>query len=74
MEFDLLPYALSLLTIVVMVLAGQKDKRAWLLGLANQALWLVFIWHTKSWGLLVLLAALVVVYSRNYLRWKDEDV
>lgn len=56
---------MSLVTILVMWLAGNGDKRAWVLGLCNQALWLGFIFITKSYGLLILTAALIVVYIRN---------
>jgi hypothetical protein len=68
-----LPYILSVLTIITMVWAGRKDKNAWLLGIANQALWFMFIVRTESWGLLVLMIALLWVYSKNYLRWRREE-
>jgi hypothetical protein len=70
---ETLPFILSGVTILSMWLAGRKDKRAWALGLANQTLWLVFIWQTQSWGLLVLAGALICIYSRNYLRWRKDD-
>jgi len=58
MVWQWLPFVLSGVTILAMWLAGRKDKRAWAIGLANQVLWLGFIWHTQSWGLLVLTGAL----------------
>lgn len=73
MLWQWLPFVLSGITILAMWLAGRKDKRAWAVGLANQALWLAFIWHTQSWGLLVLTGALIWIYSRNYLRWARES-
>lgn len=39
-----LPYVLSALTIWSMFLAGEKKRGAWLVGLINQLLWLVWIW------------------------------
>jgi hypothetical protein len=68
-----IPYILSVLTIITMVWAGRKDKNAWLLGIANQSLWFVFIVRTESWGLFVLMAALLWVYTKNYLRWRQEE-
>lgn len=61
---------MSLITILVMWLAGNNDKRAWLLGLANQVLWVIFIIMTGSWGLLLLTGSLVVVYIRNLRKWE----
>jgi hypothetical protein len=71
MIWDVLPFILSAVTIIAMWLAGRKDRRAWSLGLANQVLWLVFIWHTESWGLLGLTVALTWIYSQNYRRWSQ---
>lgn len=64
-----LPWLLSAITIYMTVLAGNKSKHAWLIGLGNQALWLVFILSTQTWGLLPMNLALWVVYSRNHLKW-----
>jgi hypothetical protein len=72
MLWQWLPFVLSGVTILAMWLAGKKDKRAWAIGLANQVLWLAFIVHTQSWGLLVLTGALIWIYARNYLRWARE--
>ncbi len=64
-----LPYLLSAITIYSMLLAGNKKKGAWLVGLANQFLWLVWIVLSSAWGLLPMNIALWVVYGRNYLKW-----
>lgn len=64
-----LPWLLSAITITQMVLAGNLHRRAWALGLANQALWLGWIVGTASWGFLPMNVALWVVYGRNHLRW-----
>jgi hypothetical protein len=69
---QLIPLATSVITIIGMWLAGNKDPRAWVLGLANQTLWLTFIVVFQAWGLLPLLVALVIVYSRNLRRWRRE--
>ena len=65
-----LPYLLSAITIYSMLLAGNKRKGAWLVGLVNQLLWLVWIFTTKAWGLLPMNIALWIVYTRNYIKWK----
>jgi len=64
-----LPFVLSALTIWMTLLAGNKHRSAWLVGLVNQALWLVWIVATEAWGLVPLNAALWVVYARNHFKW-----
>lgn len=64
-----LPYLLSALTIYSMLLAGNKKKGAWLVGLVNQLLWLFWIILSSAWGLLPMNIALWVVYGRNYFKW-----
>ena len=67
-----LPWLLSAITIYMTVLAGNKHRNAWLFGLVNQALWLVWIVTTGAYGLLPMNAALWVVYARNHLKWRSE--
>ena len=64
-----LPYLLSAITIYSMLLAGNKRKGAWAVGLVNQLLWLIWIILTSTWGLLPMNIALWLVYGRNYLKW-----
>ena len=64
-----LPWLLSVITIWMTVLAGNKHSSAWLVGLANQALWLGWIVASASWGLLPMNIALWIVYGRNHWKW-----
>lgn len=64
-----MPWLLSAITIYMTVLAGNKARWAWAVGLGNQALWLVWIFASHSWGLLPMNAALWIVYGRNHLKW-----
>jgi hypothetical protein len=66
-----LPWLLSAITIYMTVLAGNKSRNAWLFGLANQALWFIWIVATASWGLLPMNLALWIVYGRNHLKWNS---
>lgn len=66
---QILPLLLSLFTLIGMWLAGNKDRRAWIVGLGNQFLWITFALMFKAWGLLPLSLALIVVYTRNLIRW-----
>ena len=67
---DYLPWLLSAITIWMTVLAGNKHPSAWLVGLANQALWLGWIVTVGAWGLLPMNLALWIVYARNHLKWR----
>lgn len=70
---DFLPWLLSAITIWMTLLAGNKHPMAWLVGLANQALWLVWIVASGTWGMLPMNIALWLVYGRNHLKWKAES-
>lgn len=67
-----LTWILSCITIWMTLLAGNHHPRAWVVGLVNQALWLVYILVTHATGLLLLNAALWIVYGRNHMKWKRE--
>lgn len=64
-----LPWCLSCLTIWMTLMAGSKWRWAWSIGLVNNALWLVWVLASASWGLLPMNAVLWVVYTRNHLKW-----
>ena len=64
-----LPWLLSAVTIYMTILAGNKTRWAWIVGLVNQALWLVWIIASESWGLIPMNLALWIVYARNHLKW-----
>ncbi|QGH73088.1 MAG: hypothetical protein [Podoviridae sp. ctviO18] len=64
-----LPYLLSAITIYSMLLAGNKKRGAWAVGLVNQFLWLIWIVLSSAWGLLPMNFALWIVYGRNYIKW-----
>lgn len=67
-----LPWVLSAITIWMTLLAGNKHRLAWLVGLGNQLLWLIWIVATGTWGLIPLNVALWIVYGRNHLKWQRE--
>jgi hypothetical protein len=68
-----LPWLLSILTIYMTVLTGNKDKNTWLVGLFNQFLWLLWIVLSATWGLLPLNFVLWIIYIRNHRKWKMEN-
>lgn len=70
---ECLPWVLSGITIWMNVLAGNKHPSAWALGLLGQALWLIWILATASWGFLPMNIALWIVYARNHWKWSDRS-
>lgn len=69
---EILPWILSAITVYMTILAGNKHPNAWLVGLFNQGLWLVWIVSTMSWGFLPMNIAFWIVYLRNHLKWKTQ--
>jgi hypothetical protein len=67
---DYLPWLLSAVTIWMTLLAGNKHPKAWLVGLCNQFLWLIWIVVASAWGLLPMNVALWIVYGRNHVKWR----
>ena len=67
-----LPWVLSAVTIWMTVLAGNKHRHAWAIGLGNQMLWLVWIVASGTWGLIPMNLILWMIYARNHLKW-DHD-
>lgn len=51
---------------------GNKHPKAWLIGLGNQLLWLIWICVVGAWGLLPMNVALWIVYGRNHLKWQRD--
>jgi hypothetical protein len=64
-----LPWLLSAITIYMTILAGNKSRHAWAIGLLNQGLWLVWIVASSAWGLLPMNIALWCIYARNHFKW-----
>lgn len=64
-----LPWLMSAITIYMTVLAGNKSKNAWIVGLGNQLLWLTWIIATGTWGLIPMNLALWTIYLRNHIKW-----
>ncbi len=68
----MLALAASVVTLITMWLVGNKDVRGFYLGLANQALWLAFIYQTEQWGFLILTVANTYINVRNIILWSND--
>jgi len=67
-----LPWIMSAATVYTMFLAGNKSPSTWVVALLSQAMWLIWIIASQSWGLLPGHAALWWVYARNFVKWREE--
>jgi hypothetical protein len=70
---QLLPLALSINTITLMWLVGNRKVLGWWLAVIGQGGWWVFIVLFEAWGLIPMAAALTFTYVRNLLKWRKED-
>lgn len=64
-----LPYLLSIITVYMFFLAGNKRKHTWIIGLINQFLWLIWILKIEAYGLVPMNIVLWVMYFRNHIKW-----
>jgi len=69
---DYLPWLLSILTLAMSVMTGNRHRHTWVFGLGIQCLWLAWIVAARAYGFLPLTLALFVIYARNHLKWRHE--
>lgn len=67
-----LPWIISAITVSQVLMAGNKHRHSWTVGLANQMLWLIWIVADEKWGFLPLNIALWIAYYRNHVKWRRE--
>jgi len=64
-----LPWLMSALTILLTVLAGNKHRSSWIVGIISQSIWVVWIILTGEWGFAPMSAFLIALYARNHWKW-----
>lgn len=70
----IVPYLLSAITIYMNLLAGNKHRNAWAVGLVGQlgwSAWILLTWD-QNHGFAPMNIALWWVYGRNHLKWRRE--
>lgn len=70
----LLPWLTSAGTLLGMWLLSNKRWEGWVVGIANQVLWVATSILYGTWGFLPLTAALLVVYGRGLVRWRRVSI
>lgn len=68
-----LPYVLSAIGVFMILKAGDLKRYAWLIGIAAQVLWFIWIMTSKNYGFLIQNVALVIVYYRNWCKWRGVE-
>lgn len=69
---QVLPWVLSVGTLIIHWLAGNKWKYTYLLGLGNQAIWFLWVFMSENYGFLPLNIFLSLIYIRNHIRWTHD--
>jgi len=69
--FDYLPWLISIITLWMMYLAGNKNRGAWTVGIICQALWSWWLIETKAWGLAPLTLGMWAIVITNYVKWRE---
>jgi hypothetical protein len=69
----LLPWVTSAFTLLGMWLLSNKRWEGWVVGIANQVLWVATSIVYGTWGFLPLTAALLVIYGRGLVRWRRDS-
>lgn len=62
-------YILSIVSISVYILAGQKYWQAWVLGIFNQFLWAGYSIYTGQVGFLISAFGFLIVNTINLRKW-----
>jgi hypothetical protein len=65
-------WALTVVGIAGLYLAGSGRRAGWAIGLAAQGLWIAYAIATRQWGFIASALAYGAVHARNLVRWTRE--
>ena len=65
-----MPFGLSAISAWQMYLTGKLHRMSWVLGMFNQALWLVYIVISQTWGFVPMNILFWIVMFNNHQKWK----
>lgn len=68
----MLSWIISITSIIMIYLMGNKWKYAPILGIFNQILWYILILNSKQYGLLLGVTGYTIIHIRNMLKWIKE--
>lgn len=70
---DVWSYGLAALSVYVTVLLGERKTSAWLVGVAQQFLWITYALVTTQYGFIISAVIFTVINARNYVKWRQLD-
>jgi nicotinamide riboside transporter PnuC len=65
----LIQLAASLSTLLAMWLMGNRTVWGPAIAILSEAFWTVLIFHNHLWGILPLTVALIIIQTRNMIKW-----
>lgn len=65
-----LTWIITVVTIYYVWAIGELKLHGWLMAILTQLLWLIYIYATKSWGLIPISIVLGWLAFKNYNIWK----
>lgn len=66
-------WALTVVGVFGLYLAGKRSPWGWVVGIGAQILWLAYALATRQWGFLVSCFAYGFVYVKNFRSWRRAD-
>lgn len=67
----MLDIIISIVTIIYMYFLSRKLKVGLYIGILSQFLWVLFIYNTKSWGLILLPITLLYICISGIVEWEN---
>lgn len=67
-------WILTAVGVTGLMLSGSHNKTGWLIGLGAQILWFAYALATRQYGFVVSAFAYGFVYSRNFWKWRSEEL
>lgn len=66
-----MPYAISIISIYVLIIAGKKHPFTWHFAVIEQLLWITWILISKNYGLLPITIFVLISCIRNIFLWRE---
>lgn len=69
-----LQFAAAITTLASMWLMGDHKLSGPVFGLVSQIAWAALIFYDELWGLAPVTAAMLLVHSRNFSKWRRDAI
>jgi hypothetical protein len=66
-------WILSIISMVMLWLMGNKNKYAPLIGILSQVLWIYYAISIKQYGLLIGTIGYLIIHIRNAVKWNAKN-